>query len=142
MKTLIFTTLFVAFFAYTNAKIYSKCELVEELHNAGFPKEDLPDWVCLVEHESNYDSEAIGEENHDGSQDYGIFQINSKYWCNVGSPGGDCNLDCNSLISDDIGDDIQCAKMIFDRHHFDAWYGWINNCKGAELPSIDECNVK
>lgn len=76
----------------------------------------------------------------------------------MGSAGGDCNIDCNSkysisyvllefnyfflkieLLTDNIDDDITCAKKIFKRHSFNAWYGWKNNCKGKTLPSVSEC---
>jgi len=52
--------------------------------------------LCLVEAESNYDSGVTGDQNPNGSYDYGLFQINDKFWCVVGSAGGDCNIDCNS----------------------------------------------
>lgn len=42
-------------------------------------------------------------------------------------------------MTDNIDDDITCAKKIFKRHNFNAWYGWKNNCKGKTLPSVSEC---
>ncbi|KAG5671030.1 hypothetical protein PVAND_001248 [Polypedilum vanderplanki] len=138
MKFLIAAILFVAIFANINAKIYSKCELVRTLYNSGIPQSQLRDWACLVQHESSYNSKAKGGPNKNGSYDYGIFQINSKYWCGIGKVGGDCNLNCNSLLTDDISDDIRCAKIIYKRHNFSAWYGWVNHCKGKALPSISE----
>lgn len=43
------------------------------------------------------------------------------------------------LIDDYIGDDSSCAKIIFSRHGYDAWYGWQKKCKGRPLPRLDEC---
>lgn len=38
----------------------------------------------MAQHESNFDTEAINYNSTDQSTDYGIFQINSRYWCNDG----------------------------------------------------------
>ena len=37
--------------------------------------------LCLVKHESNFQYNAVNDANRDGSKDYGIYQINSNYWC-------------------------------------------------------------
>jgi lysozyme C len=41
------------------------------------------------------------------------------------------------LLNDNIDDDVACAKMIWNRHGFDAWYGWKNNCKGGANNNYD-----
>lgn len=52
--------------------------------------------VCLIEAESSRRTDAIHGPNEDGSYDYGLFQINSRYWCNTGAtPGNVCNLRCD-----------------------------------------------
>ncbi|KAG5676352.1 hypothetical protein PVAND_006194 [Polypedilum vanderplanki] len=136
----LFLISFILIFLQVNAKIYTKCELAKKLDGT-FARNKLPDWMCLVKHESSYNSRTKGPKNKNGSYDWGIFQINDKYWCRDGSAGGDCNIDCNRFINDDITDDITCAKKIFNRHGFEAWYGWKNNCKGKSLDnySINEC---
>ena len=40
--------------------------------------------LCLVKHESNFKYDA-NPVNSDGSKDYGIYQINSNYWCDRGT---------------------------------------------------------
>ncbi|CAG2053668.1 unnamed protein product [Timema podura] len=85
--------------------------------------------LCLSEKESGMDSGKVGGPNKNGSFDYGIFQINGKYWCKKGKKGGDCNIDCDAhcpllstdLINSNIDDDIECAKKIYKRHGFSAW---------------------
>lgn len=37
--------------------------------------------VCLVESESSYRTDIVGPPNVDGSRDWGLFQINDRYWC-------------------------------------------------------------
>ena len=77
-------------------KIFTKCGLYSELKRLGMPLADLPNWICLVKAESAFNSGRKGPKNKNGSFDWGLFQINDKYWCRDGSVGGDCNMDCNS----------------------------------------------
>lgn len=99
----------------TNAKTFTKCELAKKLDSSGISRASLPDCklkriffllyfinnyvnigICLVQHESSFKTHKKGRQNRNKSYDWGIFQINDKYWCKVGSAGGDCNIDCNS----------------------------------------------
>lgn len=54
--------------------------------------------VCLVEYESTRNSTAKGGPNWDGSYDWGLFQINDRYWCRPGYPGGVCKITCESKM--------------------------------------------
>lgn len=95
MKVFIFLIVILSISHCALGKIFTKCELAKKL-SATFARDKLADWNCLVKHESSYNSRTRGPKNSNGSYDYGIFQINDKYWCKVGKPGGDCNIDCNS----------------------------------------------
>ncbi|XP_026331784.1 uncharacterized protein LOC113239129 [Hyposmocoma kahamanoa] len=118
----------------------TRCQLVSELRKNSFPAAQLRDWVCLVEHESSRYTDIVGKLNSDGSRDYGLFQINDRYWCsNTTQPGKDCNVTCADLLTNDITKSAQCAKKIFSRQSFNAWYGWIYNCKNKPLPDISQC---
>merc|ERR1712110_427015 len=101
-------------------KVYSQCSLADTLMGYGgvFDKNTLGDWLCLTKYESSWNTGAKGGPNYDGSYDYGIFQINDYY------------ISCSNLINSNISDDSNCATLIYNRHGFDAWYGWINHCKG------------
>lgn len=52
--------------------------------------------VCLTKWESGFSTTAINH-NTDGSTDYGIFQINSRWWCNNGQTrsANGCNIRCS-----------------------------------------------
>lgn len=120
-------------------KTMQKCDLASELLAYGgvFNTATIGDWICLTYYESSWKTSAKGGPNYNGSFDYGIFQINDYYWCSASSPSSalkynDCNIDCSKLIDDNISDDEKCATTIYNRHGFDAWYGWINNCKGKD----------
>ncbi|XP_041988124.1 lysozyme-like [Aricia agestis] len=140
MKLLLIVSVLVLA-SVVKSKKFTRCELVRELRNQGFPEDKLRDWVCLVEHESSRNTGKIGKVNKNGSRDYGLFQINDKYWCsNTSTPGKDCNVTCSELLSDDITKISSCAKKVYKRHQFQAWYGWRNNCQSSSsLPDISSC---
>lgn len=97
----IFAAILIIFAIATKieSKVYSKCEFAKKMRSSGFSVESLPQWICLVKHESNFNSNAINKINPDGSWDWGIFQINDHYWCRRGYSGKDCNIDCNSKLT-------------------------------------------
>lgn len=76
------------------AKKFGKCELARELVKNGVARKDLPNWLCLVQSESNYNTATVGGPNKNKTKDWGLFQINDGYWCKDGRRGGDCNVDC------------------------------------------------
>lgn len=58
-----------------------------------------PQGVCLAENESSLRTDEISRPKTDGSSNYGIFRVNSRYWCK--SPDGPseangCNIKCDS----------------------------------------------
>lgn len=57
-------------------KVYTQCELAHELRfKHSIPMEQIPTWVCIAMHESNFNTSAVGHTSPDGSGDHGIFQI-------------------------------------------------------------------
>ncbi|XP_077180409.1 uncharacterized protein LOC143831233 [Paroedura picta] len=134
--------------AANEAKVMEKCEVAKILKSHdmdGFHGASLGDWVCMAHYESGFNTAAVGPPNTDGSQDFGIFQINSKYWCahnKLPSHNG-CNTNCNSFLNDDITDDIVCAKRIIqDPNKMNAWVAWVRNCKGKDLSEWTRgCNL-
>uniref|UniRef100_H3AT74 lysozyme n=1 Tax=Latimeria chalumnae TaxID=7897 RepID=H3AT74_LATCH len=79
--------------------VYSRCELARVLQNAGmngYWGYSLGNWLCMSYYESGYNTQAIDHDSN-GSTDYGIFQINSYWWCYDGTPGGKnaCNIRCS-----------------------------------------------
>uniref|UniRef100_A0A023F6U5 lysozyme n=1 Tax=Triatoma infestans TaxID=30076 RepID=A0A023F6U5_TRIIF len=129
--------IFFFLFGLSQARVFTRCALARELVAKGIPREDLPNWVCLVEAESSRNTARKGGPNRNGSYDHGLFQINDRYWCKNGSPGGDCNIKCEDLRNDDITDDVKCALKVKKRHGFYAWYGWKSRCKDKPLPSVN-----
>ncbi|KAM3848168.1 lysozyme C, milk isozyme-like [Vipera latastei] len=127
MKALVYTLLFL-FIAGSETKVYSRCELARRLKQSGmdgYVGVSLGNWVCMAYHESHYDTKAVSPINDNGSRDYGIFQINSRYWCNnnQGRTANGCNKPCSAFTDDDITDDIACAKRVVrDPNGMTAWF--------------------
>merc|ERR1712071_63969 len=91
----------------------------EMIHTHGFASGSISEWICLIEHESGYNTAAKGGPNYDASYDWGLFQVNDYYWCSgsgQASKYNDCNVKCSSLTNTNIGDDCDCAKLIYKRH--------------------------
>merc|ERR1711997_77042 len=144
-KNMKFTIIFTLFtFIITNgsavpalSETFQKCDLASQLLSYGgvFNQNTIGDWICLTYYESSWTTSVKGGPNYDGSYDYGLFQINDGYWCYASSPAeaaenNDCNLNCSNLLDDNINDDEGCASLIYNRHGFQAWYGWVDNCQG------------
>ncbi|XP_053318729.1 lysozyme C-1-like [Spea bombifrons] len=138
MKGVLYLAIFISIIIGTHGKRYTKCELLKifkETGLAGYHGYSAANWVCLAKHESDYSTTAIN--NNGPSRDYGIFQINSKWWCNDGKTSRSknaCGISCQSLLNDNILDDIECAKRIVrDPNGLGAWVAWRNKCKGRNL---------
>ncbi|XP_055531056.1 uncharacterized protein LOC129721947 [Wyeomyia smithii] len=127
-------------------KVYQRCELARELYNKhNLPFEQIATWVCIAHRESNYNVSAIGRLNADGSEDHGLFQISDIYWCSPPGKGWVCNLPCSDLEDNDISDDLECMKLIFEEHTrlsgdgFNAWSVYKPHCKGRSDHYIKGC---
>ncbi|XP_051871246.1 lysozyme C-1-like [Pristis pectinata] len=128
---------------FASAKIYSRCELARTLKQFGldgYYNYSLANWVCMAYYESRYNTAAINHNKKHGkiwSTDYGIFQINSQWWCkDQQTKGGKniCKVQCADLLNDYLGDDCRCAKIIVQASKgMKAWVGWKNHCKGRDV---------
>ncbi|XP_030599106.1 lysozyme C-like [Archocentrus centrarchus] len=135
-------TLFVLFLlaAVATAKVFERCDWARKLKASGmdgYRGISLANWVCLTKHESNFNTGATNR-NTDGSTDYGIFQINNRWWCDNGSfrSSNACKTSCRALLSDDVTAAINCAKRVVrDPQGISAWYAWRDHCQGRDLSS-------
>lgn len=125
-------TIILAFCAIPSvlSKIYSRCELAQELRDVhGIPESQLATWMCIIWHESSFNTSALSP----GSESYGLFQISKEFWCSPRGRG--CGIPCSALRDDDIRDDVNCAKYIFGQSSkisgdgFKAWTLYQYRCK-------------
>jgi lipocalin len=108
-------------------KVYSgrqsECDVARYLRNAGFPDSSIGTMVCISKYESSWNCGATNK-NVDGSTDYGLFEINSYYWCS-GDPTSkynECNASCSSLM--DCQKNTNCAYKVYKEQGYSAWYGY------------------
>ncbi|XP_038609106.1 lysozyme C I-like [Tachyglossus aculeatus] len=123
----------------SQAKVFKKCELSRVLKQnglAGYLGITLPNWLCMAHRESGYNTQTVRRLS-DGSTNYGIFQINSRFWCDDGKTSGarnGCKISCSKLLDDDITDDIACAKKIAREFRgLSGWLSWTIYCEGRRL---------
>ena len=74
----------------------TQCQVAALLRKQ-FDETLIPQLVCTAKHESTFTCNRKGALNGDGTRDYGLLQVNSRYWCNGAerSPAvGDCKMTC------------------------------------------------
>lgn len=137
----IYNIFLVHIFSAVDGKEFDKCSLAVEMDRLGVPRTELPDWVCLAQYESSFNTAKI-HTNKNRSKDWGIFQINDRYWCKPTDgrqSANSCNISCDDLITDDITKAVQCARTIKkQRRGFTPWVAWVANCQTSK-PVLDEC---
>nr|XP_020022879.1 lysozyme C-like [Castor canadensis] len=130
-------------------KKYDQCELARTLKSKGmdgYKGIKLSQWMCIAKWESNYNTGATNYNPGDKSTDYGIFQINSRYWCDDGkTPGAKnaCGVSCKDLLKDDIAKAVECAKRVVrDPQGIKAWVAWKKHCLNKDLSQyVRGCGV-
>ncbi|KAM8972472.1 lysozyme C-2-like [Pelodytes ibericus] len=126
MRNILYLAVLIGLIYGSQGKIYTQCELLtifEETGLAGYYGYSAANWICLAKYESGFNTQAV--DNDGWSRDYGIFQINSRWWCNDGitaNAENACGVCCYTLLEDNILPDIECAKRIVqDPNHMSAW---------------------
>ncbi|KAI5255965.1 Lysozyme-Like Protein 6 [Manis pentadactyla] len=102
MTTVLLFSLVSCLLAIHQANLITCCDLAKVLHQEdldGFEGYSVSDWLCLAFVESNFNISKV-YENTDGSFDYGIFQINSHYWCNDNRSHSEniCRMECQGRV--------------------------------------------
>lgn len=128
-------------------KVYSACELAHELMDRhGMEREEVATWVCIAQHESNFNTSAVGRLNADGSEDHGLFQISDLFWCDDKPLG--CAVTCAQLRDSDITDDVKCIRKIHAEHErlsgdgFTAWTVYNLYCRGDMENYVSGCGLR
>ncbi|XP_041971710.1 lysozyme-like [Aricia agestis] len=121
-----------------HARVFNRCQLSRELLRYNFPRAQIANWVCLIEHASGRTTDKVTNHNN-AYTSFGLFQINNKEWCKKGKRGGHCNMKCEDLLNEDLNDDVRCAKRIYDRVGFKNWPASFAYCKDKSLPDLSKC---
>uniref|UniRef100_A0A3B3UV21 lysozyme n=1 Tax=Poecilia latipinna TaxID=48699 RepID=A0A3B3UV21_9TELE len=142
------TLLLLLLVAVANAKVFERCAWARTLKASGmdgYRGISLADWVCLTQHESHFNTRATNR-NTDGSTDYGIFQINSKYWCRDGgvSRSNGCGINCSLLLetrSSRHGGSCGAVRLLYfdwtvaGNSVFGFRVAWTTHCQNRDLSS-------
>lgn len=105
---------------------YDRCGFARELDGLGVPQgRTLDTYVCIAFAESSFNTDAIGRQNFDDdSTDYGIFQINNRWWCSDGkypSKNG-CHVRCQDLLGKSgVRLSLKCAEIVRQQQGWEAW---------------------
>ncbi|VFV42645.1 lysc_phovi ame: full=lysozyme c ame: [Lynx pardinus] len=148
MKALLFLGLLLLSVT-VQGKIFQRCELAKTLKRLGmdgFKGVSLATWMCVAKWESDYNTRATNYNPGSRSTDYGIFQINSRYWCNDGkTPHAEnaCHVSCSELLQDNISQAVKCAKrVVSDPQGIKAWVAWKTHCRNKDVSQyVRNCGV-
>ncbi|XP_055251202.1 lysozyme C-1-like [Moschus berezovskii] len=129
-------------------KVFERCELARTLKKLGldgYKGVSLANWLCLTKWESGYNTKATNYNPSSESTDYGIFQINSKWWCNDGKTPkavDGCHVSCSELMENDIAKAVECAKQIVREQGITAWVAWKSHCRDHDVSSyVEGCTL-
>ncbi|XP_037327328.2 alpha-lactalbumin [Pungitius pungitius] len=172
MKVFVAVLLSVLGASLVQGRIVSKCEVQEalaDLQDPNDPRGLTPDLlakiVCHVELASGFNTSAVTRLDHDESSAsseekpkevhslYGLFQLSNQLVCSDGaSPSHNiCSMSCNSLIDDDLSDDLQCVSKVagalkkngFRAKFFENLKQWFMNiyrqCGNKTSADLDVC---
>nr|XP_003475976.2 lysozyme C [Cavia porcellus]CDM98793.1 TPA: lysozyme F1 [Cavia porcellus] len=121
-------------------KVFKRCQLARTLKRLGmdgYHGISLANWTCLVRWESKYNTKATKYNPGNKGTNYGIFQINSRSWCEDGkTPGAvnGCGISCNVLLQNDITKAVACAKKVVkDPKGIKEWEAWKNHCQKQDV---------
>ena len=107
----------------------SESEVSTALRSAGFSASTIPAMVCAAKYESSFYTEAL-HKNHNGSIDYGLFQINDVLWA------GKCGLTVSGLY--DPAKNAHCAKKVYDSGGLHSWYGYTKHQRECDAYSVSQ----
>ncbi|XP_044136386.1 lysozyme C-like isoform X2 [Bufo gargarizans] len=130
--------------AIASGKKYERCELARVLKKGGlgdFKGYSLENWICTAYYESGFNTASTNYNPPDKSRDYGIFQINSRWWCNDNKTPGSknaCNINCKGLHGESTvraktyqsglkDANFNTEDLLWPSHSFCSVYFIINN---------------
>ncbi|XP_027882253.1 lysozyme C [Xiphophorus couchianus] len=147
MKVLVVLAVLLLAAVLVDGRVFERCQWARTMKSYGMDGYwgiSLANWMCLTYSESSYNTMAVNH-NRDKSTDYGIFQINSRWWCNdtrIRTANG-CHIMCEQLLSDNVDVAISCAKRVVrDPQGIAAWVGWRTHCKNQDVSKyLDGCGL-
>uniref|UniRef100_A0A670YVR7 Uncharacterized protein n=1 Tax=Pseudonaja textilis TaxID=8673 RepID=A0A670YVR7_PSETE len=137
MKALMTLSLLIFFTAGREAKIFARCHLASFLKLKGLDGYHgirLNDWICLVHHGSGFNSKWVTSRKNRLIQFFGIFQINSRWWCD-NNQGYSANL-CKVSCSGNLTQGVKPVAHGPDISHADHAHPWFSEGGKAEIRHV------
>jgi lysozyme len=103
------------------ARTISECQAANYIARAGVPETVIGTMVCIAKYESSLNPSATNV-NGNNSRDWGLWQINSMFWCRDSSfPGraNQCGMSCPDLL--DPAANAACAAEVYRKQGLTAW---------------------
>jgi len=113
-----------------------ECGTYNLIKQVGFPSSAWNVMTCIASLESSYNCAAGPHENSNGTDDYGLFQINSGYWCSgPGTIANGCGHPCSDMFQ--CQTNAQCALEVYHQQGFTAWATYNNNREYCESFTVN-----
>uniref|UniRef100_E1BG16 lysozyme n=2 Tax=Bos TaxID=9903 RepID=E1BG16_BOVIN len=115
-------------------KVFERCELARTLKKLGLDGYKGVR-LCLTKWESSYNTKATNYNPSNESTDYGIYQINSKWWCKTPKAVDGCPVSHSTKA-------VACAKKIVSEQGITAWVAWKSHCRDHDVSSyVEGCTL-
>lgn len=114
------------------AKQFKYCELKNELQlKHKIPSKEIFKHLCVVD-------PSLDTKWKIGSV-FGLYAIESQWWCGQTERGGGCNVTCSALLDDDISDDVACGTIILSQQGIEAWDLHEDDCRDEYAKKSSGC---
>ncbi len=110
-------------------RVVPEAEIARDLRAAGFAESEIPQMVCAAKYESSFYAQAL-HKNHNGSIDYGLFQINDDLWAHS------CGLTVQALY--DPAKNAKCARKVYDSGGIRSWYAYRKHQTECDRYTVNE----
>lgn len=115
-----------------------KCHLAESIKEYGnIPQNLISTFICIAEHESRLNVSLKTLLN--GTTKYGLFQIDDQSYCNTNESIKECDVLCEHLNDDQLNNDLECVKKIFEKEGFQYWPSYNRHCLSINENSFEKC---
>jgi hypothetical protein len=105
-----------------------KCDITRSFADSGLIDRDMiAKFVCIAEHETGLNASVIKQSGE--KLKFGLFQIDSSEYCNTNEKINKCDVLCTLLTDTQYDNDLECAKLIYDKVGFDYWPSYSRHCE-------------
>jgi hypothetical protein len=114
-----------------------RCEVTRKFIESGqIPEHLIGTFVCIAERESGLNASVV--RSRDGMTRYGLFQIDDIDYCNTNEKISECDVLCTHLTDTQFDNDLECAKLIFNKMGLNYWPSHAEQCKDISSRQLVE----